>query len=133
VRGSTLHFEVRLGENSYMAARNPELWLEPLKDEAGQSLGALAGRILDAEGKPAKVGNILLERLGGKGQPAVEQIYLKTYADNRLAGLTPWEENFAAGDLVPGSYQISFWARGLHQKVVEVLPGLLVTVTIQMK
>ncbi len=133
VRGSTLHFEVRLGENSYMAVRNPELWLAPLQDKTGQSMGALAGRILDAEGKPARMGNILLERLSGQGGPAIESIYLKTYADGRLAGLEPWGENFAAGGLIPGSYQISFWSGVFYQKVVEILPGQLVIVNFQLK
>lgn len=133
VRGSILYFEVRLGENSYSAARNPELWLEPMTDEAGQPLGAIAGQVLDAEGNPVKVGNILLERLGEAGQPAVDQIYLKTYADQRLGGLNPWGESFAAGDLPPGSYQISFWRRGLHQRVVEVTPGQLITVNFRVQ
>jgi len=38
VPGSTLHFEVRLGENSYQTTRNPELWLQLLSDERGQQL-----------------------------------------------------------------------------------------------
>jgi murein DD-endopeptidase MepM/ murein hydrolase activator NlpD len=97
------------------------------------SMGALAGRILDAQGKPARVGNILLERLAGQGGPAVDQIYLKTYADLHLAGLAPWAENFAAGDLVPGSYQISFWSPVFYQKIVEILPGQLVIVNFQLK
>ena len=52
VPGSTLHFEVRLGENSYLAARNPELWLQLMPDERDQQLrrpgrkcGERAGRV----------------------------------------------------------------------------------------
>jgi murein DD-endopeptidase MepM/ murein hydrolase activator NlpD len=130
VRGSTLHFEVRLGENAYASVRNPELWLVPLIDEAGQPLGTLAGRILDAQGAQIPVSNILVEQLSPSGGPAVDQVYLKTYSEGKLAGLSPWEESFAAGDLPPGSYQISFWHKNeLYQRVVEVLPGQLTFVT----
>jgi murein DD-endopeptidase MepM/ murein hydrolase activator NlpD len=129
VRGSTLHFEVRLGENTYAAVRNPELWLSNLADENGQSYGVLAGRVLDAQGTDLTVGNIQVERLGAPGQPAVETLYLKTYAEKRLVGLGPWGESFAAGDLPAGSYQISFWLGGLQQRVVQVEPGRLTFVT----
>jgi hypothetical protein len=130
VRGSTLHFEVRLGENNYDAVRNPELWLAPLTDEAGQALGALAGSISDAQGAQISVSNIQIEQLSPSGGPAVDQVYVKTYSEGRLAGLSPWEESFAAGDLPPGSYQISFYhSNDLYQRVVEILPGQLTFVT----
>ncbi len=133
VTGSTLHFEVRLGENTYQAARNPELWLVQLPDETGQLQGALAGRVLDAQGNTLQVLNIVIERLGDPGQPAIDQIYLKTYAEKRLIGLSPWEESFAAGDLPAGPYQISFWLNELQQLSVQVLPGKLTLVTFQIK
>jgi murein DD-endopeptidase MepM/ murein hydrolase activator NlpD len=134
VRGSTLDFEVRLGENTYASVRNPELWLAPLTDEAGGPLGTLAGRILDSQGAPLAVSNILVEQLSDSGGPAVDQVYLKTYSDRGLAGLSPWEESFAAGDLPPGSYQISFWHNNdLQQRVVEILPGQLTFVTFQIQ
>ena len=134
VRGSTLHYEVRLGENTYASVRNPELWLSPLTDEAGGLLGTLAGRILDSQGAHIPVSNILVEQLGVSGGPAVDQVYLKTYSESRLAGLNPWEESFAAGDLPAGAYQISFWHNNdLHQRVVEILPGQLTFVTFQIE
>jgi murein DD-endopeptidase MepM/ murein hydrolase activator NlpD len=133
VTGSTLHFEVRVGENAYGAVGNPELWLKPLPDENGDLQGALAGRVLDAKGKYLQVSNILLERLGAAGQPAVSQIYLKTYADKRLAGHAPLDENFAVGDLPPGSYKVSFWLQGLQQRVIEIQSGKLTEVTFNLK
>jgi hypothetical protein len=133
VSGSTLVFEVRVGENAYQAARNPELWLQPLPDESSQLLGALAGRVVDAQGNFIPIQNILIEQLGGPGQPALDQVYLKTYAEKRLVGLSPWEESFAAGDLPAGSYQISFWEHGLQQRVVEIMPGKLTRVIFEIK
>ena len=128
IKGSTFHFEVRLGENLYYSARNPELWVEPLTEDQGQMTGALAGRILDAGGKYIQMPNIVLERLAGPGLPALDQVYLKTYSSKHLVGQSPWFENFAVGDLPAGSYQISFWLNGMQQKVIEIEPGKLTLV-----
>jgi murein DD-endopeptidase MepM/ murein hydrolase activator NlpD len=134
VSGSILLFEVRLGENHPDAARNPELWLEPQSDDTGQLQGALAGRVVDKNGKTLTIPNIVVERLAGPGLPAIDQLYLKTYAENSLMGLDPWKENFAAGDLPAGEYQISFYHEGdLQQRVVEVQPGKLTLVIFELK
>ncbi len=126
--GSHLHFEVRLGKNSYDAVRNPELWLKPLADKDGQPLGVIAGRILDAQGKPLKISNIVIERLTSAGA-AQDTYYISTYSETKLIGLDPWEESFAIGDLPAGDYQISFWQGGMQQKVVSVQSGGLILVT----
>ena len=131
--GSILHFEVRLGENTYQAARNPELWLKPLADESGQFEGALAGRVLDAGGKNVAISNIRIDRLDPAGGPALGQVYLKTYADGKLSGLDPWQESFAVGELPAGSYKISFWLHGYQSRVVQVSPGQLTLVTFHMQ
>jgi murein DD-endopeptidase MepM/ murein hydrolase activator NlpD len=129
--GSHLHFEVRYGENTYAASRNPELWLKPLPDEAGQPMGVIAGRILDGQGKPIELSNIVIERLAGESSPPQGTYYLNTYAESRLVGLAPWQEGFAAGDLPAGEYQISFAQLGMQQRVVEVRPGELTLVTFE--
>jgi hypothetical protein len=128
--GSHLHFEVRYGENTYVESRNPELWLQPLTDETGQPMGALAGRVLDAQGQPLVVENIVLELLAGSGSPPKETFYLNTYSESRMMGLEPWGESFAIGDLPAGHYQISFFKNGMQQRIVEVEPGKLTLVTI---
>jgi murein DD-endopeptidase MepM/ murein hydrolase activator NlpD len=133
ISGSVLYFEVRLGENSYQAARNPELWMELLPDESGQPQGAMAGRIMDENGKYINVANIILERLAGPGLPAIDQIYLRTYSGESLIGQDPLEENFAVGSLPAGEYQISFLMNGMQQKVVEVQPGKVTVVTFVLK
>ena len=46
--GNHLHFEVRLGENTYQAVSNPELWLAPGLAENGQQKGIIAGRVISA-------------------------------------------------------------------------------------
>jgi len=127
--GSHLHFEVRLGENSYKTSRNPELWLAPHTGQDGQPNGALAGRILDTNGKYLPVKSIVVQRLPAPGQPSDSEFYLGTYEEKALAGQSPWEENFAAGDLPPGRYRVSFAQNGLQAQELQVLPGELTVVT----
>jgi murein DD-endopeptidase MepM/ murein hydrolase activator NlpD len=132
--GSNLHFEVRLGENSYQAVRNPELWLQNLLDEEGQTQGTIAGRVVDDNGKVILIPHFVIERLGGPGQPALDTLYIGSYTEKRLTGLSPWEESFAMGDLPPSSYQITFLRNNdTHQRVVDVLPGQLTFVTFQIE
>jgi hypothetical protein len=133
VPGSTLHFEVRLGENAYQAARNPELWLEPIIGGNDKPSGTLAGSVLDEDGEYQDVDNIVIEQLAGPGLPALDQFYMRTYERSDLIGLSPWEESFAISELPPGSYQITFMLNGLQQRVVEVLPGMLTMVDFQIE
>jgi murein DD-endopeptidase MepM/ murein hydrolase activator NlpD len=127
--GSHLHFEVRLGENNYFSARNPELWIKPLMDDAGQSLGAIAGRIVNAQDEPILIPNILVERLAGPGLPAQDSYYITSYSEKKLTGLAPWRETFVLSDLPAGEYQISFIHHTMQQRVIEVKPGELTLVT----
>ncbi len=129
--GSHLHFEVRYAENVYSAARNPELWLQPLSDSTGQPMGALAGRILDGQGNPLKVENIVIETLSAAGIGR-DAYYISTYPETKLLGMEPWQETFAIGDLPAGEYKISFVQGGMQQRIVEVMPGELTLVTFQL-
>jgi hypothetical protein len=126
--GSHLHFEVRYGENSYQASRNPELWLAPILDETGRPMGALAGRILDSEGNSLESENIVLERLSPDGYTIVST-YVFTYHEKWTRGQLPWEETFGVGDLPAGSYRISFVQRGMQKFLIEIKPGQLAVVT----
>lgn len=127
--GSHLHFEVRLGENSYSQSRNPELWLAPHVDENGQLNGALAGRIVDKNGLRLDIPNIVIEHLPAPDQPADLQIYTGTYQEQDLLDQPPWNESFAAGDLPAGWYRIEFVQYGMQERIVQVLPGQLTLVT----
>jgi len=129
VSGSTLLFEVRQGDNSYQSVRNPELWMAPLSDGSGQPQGAIAGRIVDADGNYVEISNIVIEELAGKKQPALDTFYTRTYTGKSLIGQGPFEENFAIGDLPPGPYQVTFSLNGFHQQEVEVVPGGITLVT----
>lgn len=127
--GSHLHFEVRLGENSYDQSRNPELWLAPHADENGQLHGALAGRIVDKSGFRPDIPNIVIEHLPAPDQPADSQVYVGTYQEQDLLEQLPWKESFAIGDLPAGWYRIEFVQYGMQERIVQVLPGDLTLVT----
>lgn len=127
--GSHLHFEVRLGENSYQTSRNPELWLAPLSGSDGSLYGALAGRILDGRGNLLEAENIVIEHLASADGPGDWQVYVTTYEEKVLAGNPPWEENFAVGDLPSGWYRVSFVKYGMRSRVVQILPGEITLAT----
>jgi hypothetical protein len=127
--GSHLHFEVRLGENSYDQSRNPELWLAPHTDENGQQNGALAGRIVDKSGFRLDIPNIVIEHLPSPDQPPDSQVYVGTYQEQDLLERSPFKENFAIGDLPAGWYRIEFVQYGMQERIVQVLPGQLTLVT----
>ncbi len=136
--GNHLHFEVRLGENTYPAAHNPELWLrgDAVPERAQAVLetasGALAGRVLDPAGKPVAVKDIVIEHLPEGAEAASDwEIYLDSYEEKALLGRSPWGESFGAGNLPPGWYRISFPRGGLQSQVVQVFPGMLTVVTFQ--
>lgn len=134
VSGSTLTFEVRYGENSYEAARNPELWLETVVDETGDPTGALAGRVLDRNGSHVDIRNILVQNLRRAAQGRIRPVYLRTYMEDAQTGLSPHGESFAASDLPEGTYKISFWyGTNLYEREVEVQPGKLTFVTFEVK
>ena len=128
--GSHLHFEVRLGENSYKASRNPELWLKPHADADGRPNGALAGRFLDAYGNSLEMPSIVLQHLPGDPDGASDfQVTLTTYEEKGLVGQEPFQESFGIGDLLPGVYRVSFPMGGLRSELVQVYPGQLTVIT----
>jgi hypothetical protein len=130
--GPHLHFEVRYGENTYASSRNPELWLQPHQDEEGVPNGALAGRILDAQGDPLAVKDIVVERQAGQARSLFYRAFVGTYEEKRLLSQPPWGEDFGLGDLPPGQYKISFVQYGFQQYQVQVLPGQLTLVTFKL-
>ena len=128
--GSHLHFEVRYGENSYKASRNPEMWLAPSVDENGAPNGALAGLFLDVYGEVMEMPSIVLQHLPqGPDGPSDLELTLLTYEEKGLRGQPPFLDSFGAGDLPAGWYRISFPMGGLRQELVQVYPGQLTLAT----
>jgi len=123
-QGSHLHFEVRLGGNTYQDTRNPELWLNPC-----DTCGILVGTILDNHGTVQRFPDIKLEQITGE-KPA-KPVYIDSYDDPLLRGDDLLQEVFAIGDLPAGTYQITFSPYGVAQRIqVQVLPGQITKVTL---
>ncbi|RMG89298.1 MAG: M23 family metallopeptidase, partial [Chloroflexi bacterium] len=95
--GAHLHFEVRLGQNSYESTRNPLLWLYPFPD-----FGTVAGRVTWPDGSLAREVPITLRRIDGPSR------YLAgtTYADDTVNPDDLWQENFAIDDVPAGYYEL---------------------------
>ena len=125
--GPHLHFEVRVG--AQMLTQNPELWLLPFLQPGDEQDGAIAGRVVDQDGKLLEMHDIDLKRQGDPGNPAPLPVYLQSYATTSLPVDATWNENFAAGNLVPGVYRITTIIDGrLDTRDVTVFPGRLTLV-----
>jgi len=132
--GSHLHFEVRLGENSYKASRNPELWLAPHVDTNAQPMGALAGRFLNSYNISLALPGVVLQHLpSGPDGPSDFQVSLTTYEEEGLIGQAPFLESIGVGDLPAGWYRITFPMKGLRKELVQVFPGQITVVTFHWK
>jgi murein DD-endopeptidase MepM/ murein hydrolase activator NlpD len=132
--GSHLHFEVRLGADSYKASRNPELWLAPHLDSNGQPNGALAGRFLNSYNTSLDLPSVVLQHLpSGPDGPSDFEVSMTTYEEKGLIGQAPYLESFGAGDLPAGWYRVTFPMNGLRKELVQVFPGQLTVVTFRWK
>jgi hypothetical protein len=115
--GSHLHFEVRVGENSFTATQNPELWLIPDGDN-----GALAGWVVDPDGELILVNNFVLAPSGSSSR-----IYFEGYKGG-LSGDLVWEESFGLGELPPGEYELAFSYGTIFRQTLTIMPGQLTLV-----
>jgi len=121
VTGPHVHFEVREGDNLYFNTRNPLLWMAPLIDH-----GIVAGRVLYQDGSPVQAATVSLLQ----NNRVVDTTY--TYIDpnrgnggaHQVDGDDEWRENFAIGDVPPGSYDVTVNVNGLRiTRHIEVQIG----------
>lgn len=96
--GPHLHFEVRVGGNSYWDVRNPELWLRPFP-----GMGTLAGRLLDGTGEPVPQALVTLYRAE---EPEKHWRETETYPRQGVNPDDEWGENFLFGDVPAGAYVV---------------------------
>lgn len=101
--GPHMHFEVRVGENSYDNTRNPLLWLYPFPDR-----GTVAGRVTWPNGELAQQAPVRLRRVDAPSRYAATT----TYAGKSVNGDDGWDENFALDDVDAGYYEIVVEANG---------------------
>jgi len=114
VTGPHLHFEVRVGENVYAAARNPALWLAPY-----EGWGTLAGRLVDKRGRLIADAKIQLLPPGRSDILREQSTYYPTVKSDDV-----WEENFVIGDIPAGEYVLLLTVNDItYRREVEILPG----------
>lgn len=113
--GPHLHFEVRLGGNSFFHTYNPELWMAP-----PQGWGVLVGRLTDEEGK-------LLNQYPVEVRPMPSEVPLRTvrtYAVGAVNGDAYYQENLVLSDLPAGLYKIAFEYKDRNlQFWADIYPG----------
>lgn len=121
--GPHLHFEVRVGRNDYRATRNPELWLQPLSYN-GTGWGAMAGQVQDKDGKALHGLSVVIRSLSIRYDEPITK-YAVTYASDApaLNGDDELHENFAMGDLPPGTYEVAVNTTTLYRQTIVVAPG----------
>ncbi len=114
--GPHLHFEVRVGQNSFFNTRNPELWTAP-----PQGWGVLAGRVTDEFGEPLTRREVYVTNLDS-GRTWV----VITYAQGAVKSDPYYRENVAMGDLPAGKYRLEI----VHEEekyfhTMHILPGVV--------
>ncbi len=111
--GPHLHFEVRLGENSYYHTRNPELWLA-----LPQGWGVLVGRLHQYNGQLLTHFPVNVYSEDGR------RYETRTYGPEAVNPDDYYQENLVIGDLPAGLYQVSLSYGGRDRRFwVEIFPG----------
>ncbi len=123
--GPHLHFEVRVGANTYESTRNPELWLTPL-NSFGQDWGALVGIVVGPNGERLRDVSVVV-----RPESVVDTVtdkYLTTYSGRDNNGDDLLNENFGLGDLPPGTYRVGVNGIQTELQTVTVAPGSVTVV-----
>jgi murein DD-endopeptidase MepM/ murein hydrolase activator NlpD len=119
--GPHVHFETRLGANSYTATRNPILWMRPLP-----GTGALAGRLQDREGNLIRSASILIYANDENGTYVGDT---ETYSRDAFPPVNPDDqlgENWAFPDLPAGDYVVRAYVGSLiYERRVTIENGKL--------
>ena len=122
--GPHLHFEVRVGENSYSNTRNPELWLRPL-----QGRGVFAGRLIDSQGSFVPEALITVHQASAPDERWQD---LTSYPAQEVNSDRDWQENFVMGDVPAGHYVLrTHIGERYYTADVQVEEGKTALVTIR--
>ena len=113
--GPHLHFEVRLGGNTFYTTYNPELWMAP-----PQGWGVLVGRLTDEDAE-------LLNLYPVEVRPLPSEVPLRkvlTYAKGAANSDEYYDENLVLSDLPAGLYKIEMEYNDKNlQFWVDIYPG----------
>lgn len=129
--GPHLHFEVRIGMNTYDQTVNPVLWFSPLDDPDHSPMAMLAGVIIDPNGNPIPELPLALEYISNDGI-VMAYYYPKTYYASRVNAHPLLGENFVVPDLPPGDYRLAFIYDQLYEVFFTLEPGSLGFINFQL-
>ncbi len=116
VTGAHLHFEVRVGRNTFSQSRNPELWLAP-----PQGWGVLVGRVMGTSGLP-----IHNQPISVAAKENRQTWTVITYGEGAVNSDPYYQENLVLGDLPAGDYTILIpFAGTLYNYDVHINPGMV--------
>lgn len=113
VTGPHLHFEVRIGDNSFSRSRNPELWIVP-----PQGWGILAGQLKTFDDEWLKRLKVLIRSL-----ETGERYWVATYGEGPVNSDPYYGENMVIGDLPAGWYRILIPGETSQHLDIEIFPG----------
>jgi murein DD-endopeptidase MepM/ murein hydrolase activator NlpD len=113
-----LHFEVRVGENTFRGTRNPLLWVTPSSNR-----GLIVGRLVDPDGRPWQ--GVVVSAIGQS--EATNNYTSWTYLGDPELIVNPDEtyaENFVIGDVAPGIYDLVVSIQGvIYNAEIQVEPA----------
>lgn len=113
--GPHLHFEVRVGDNTFFRTYNPELWTAP-----PQGWGILVGRLTDDKDN-------LLYQFPVDVRPMPSEVPLRkviTYAEGAANSDPYYQENLVLSDLPAGLYKLAFeYEEKRYQFWLDIYPG----------
>ena len=113
--GPHLHFEVRMGPNTFFRTYNPELWMAP-----PQGWGVLVGRLTDRKGNLLNQYEMEVRPLPSE-KPA-RKVF--TYAEGAANSDPYYQENLVLSDLPAGIYKLLLKVEDKDiQFFVEIYPG----------
>ena len=113
VTGPHLHFEVRIGGNSFSRSRNPELWMAP-----PQGWGVLAGSLMDVTGLYLPREQVLI-----RSEDTGQKWTVISYGEGAANKDFYYNENVVIGDLPAGNYSIWLPKQTSDHLDLEILPG----------
>ncbi|OGO25909.1 MAG: hypothetical protein A2136_11230 [Chloroflexi bacterium RBG_16_54_11] len=116
VTGPHLHFEVRMGENSFFSTRNPELWLVP-----PIGWGVIAGRVMNTGGQ------LINDQMFIITEPQSEKnSFAWSYGKSSVNSDPYYQENLVVGDIPAGTYRLRTAFGGVNFITqIEVQPGMV--------
>lgn len=122
--GPHLHFEVRLGKNSFQNTYNPELWMAP-----PQGWGALVGHLSGPNRQPLQLFSVFVT-----SEETNKTREVRTYGSGAVNSDPYYRENLVLSDLPAGLYRVTLtYEKKPYQFWVEIFPGQVTYFTFDLK